>query len=71
MRAQGYKRVRRTGNNSWYVPGETDFPNSLFGRWQLLRKYYLSLPVRRLRDRLRPPVRRVRAAFSSRRTSAA
>jgi FkbM family methyltransferase len=46
MRAQGYKRVQRTGNNSWYVPDNLDFPISLFGHWQLLRKYYLARPLR-------------------------
>ena len=54
MRARGYKRVRRTGNNSWYIPQEVPFPLSIVGRWQLLRKYYLSLPVRLLKS----PVRR-------------
>jgi FkbM family methyltransferase len=49
MRARGYKRVRRTGNNSWYIPQDVPFRVSLFGRWQLLRKYYLSLPVRWLK----------------------
>jgi FkbM family methyltransferase len=52
MRKRGYKRVRRTGNNSWYVPRELAFPLSLFGRWQLLRKYYLAVPFRLLRDSL-------------------
>ncbi len=51
LRKHGYKRVRRTGNNSWYVPNDVRFPISLFGRWQLWRKYYLSVPLRRLRDR--------------------
>lgn len=46
MRQRGYKRVRRTGLNSWYVPNEVSFPVSLYGRLQLLRKYYLSLPFR-------------------------
>ena len=58
MRARGYKRVRRTGNNSWYVPQEVPFPVSIFGRWQLLRKYYLSLPVRLLKPRIRGYFRR-------------
>lgn len=49
MRARDYKRVRRTGNNSWYVPAEMPFPLSAFGRWQIVRKYYLSLPIRRLK----------------------
>ena len=46
LRARGYKRVRRTGNNSWYVPQDLPFAVSLFGRWQLLRKYHLSVPIR-------------------------
>lgn len=49
MRRQGYKRVRRTGNNSWYVPQQTHFALSFFDRLQLLRKYYLSVPFRKLR----------------------
>ena len=53
MRAQGYKRVRRTGNNSWYIADSEPFTISLFGRFQLLRKYYLSVPLRLMRDRNR------------------
>jgi FkbM family methyltransferase len=56
MRARGYRLARRTGDNSWYVPREAAFPVSLFGRWQLLRKYYLSLPVRWIKRLVaRPP----------------
>jgi FkbM family methyltransferase len=53
MRSRGYKRVRRTGNNSWYVREDVAFPVSLFGRWQLLRKYNLSIPVRWLKRAIR------------------
>lgn len=53
MLEQTYRRVRRTGNNSWYVPAEMEFSLSLFDRFQLFRKYYLSLPVRRLKKLLR------------------
>lgn len=49
MLSRGYKRVRRTGNNSWYVDRATAFPVSPFGRWQLYRKYTLSRPIRRLK----------------------
>ena len=38
-RTKNYKRVRRTGDNSWYVPIEATFPFSMFGRFQRLRKY--------------------------------
>jgi FkbM family methyltransferase len=48
---RGYKLVRRTGLNSWYVPAEIDFPISLFGYWQLLRKYWLGVPLRAARYR--------------------
>jgi FkbM family methyltransferase len=58
MRSKQYKRVRRTGNNSWYVPLETDFPLSLYGRFQLLRKYYLSWPIRHLKNGFRRIARR-------------
>ena len=53
MLGRGYKLVRRTGLNSWYVPFETEFPISLFGRWQILRKYLLGIPLRSARHRLR------------------
>jgi hypothetical protein len=49
----GYKRVRRTGVNSWYVPKSVAFPVPVFGRLQMLRKYYLAVPMHRMRDGLR------------------
>jgi FkbM family methyltransferase len=51
MKRNAYRRVRRTGDNSWYVRNETPFPVSVFGRWQILRKYYLGRPPRALRTR--------------------
>ena len=61
----GYRLIRRTGLNGWYVP-QAEAPRiGLFGSWQFARKYYLALPFRilrerkrRLRDRLRPPPQR-------------
>jgi len=53
MQDAGYRLVRRTGLNAWYVPPERAFPLGWFGRWQMLRKYYLGLPFRVLRDFLR------------------
>jgi FkbM family methyltransferase len=55
MRARAYRRVRRTGDNSWYVPNEVPVEVSLVGRWQLLRKYYLSLPIRWAKQLIRRP----------------
>jgi FkbM family methyltransferase len=51
MKDHGYRRVRRTGDNSWYVHEGEQFEVSLFGRWQLLRKYYLGRPLRIIRTR--------------------
>jgi len=58
MLARGYKRVRRTGNNSWYVPEDVTFRVSLFGKWQLLRKYYLSIPTRWLKRHFVTPIKK-------------
>jgi len=53
MKRAGYKRVRRTGVNSWYVPSAIAFPLSLFGRLQLFRKYVVAVPFHRLGYRLK------------------
>lgn len=50
MRAQGYRLIRRTGLNAWYVPAASGIRLEGFGRWQILRKYYLALPFRAARD---------------------
>jgi FkbM family methyltransferase len=47
MTSRGYRLVRRTNLNSWYVPEGTRYPLSLFGRWQLFRALYLGAPLRR------------------------
>ena len=58
MKAAGYRLGRRTGHNGWYVPANS---RSRFGckdRLEVLRKYYLGLPFRILRNlsrRLRQP----------------
>jgi FkbM family methyltransferase len=49
----GYRLIRRTGLNGWYVP-QAEAPRiGLFGSWQFARKYYLALPIRILRERKR------------------
>lgn len=53
MTARGYKLVRRTNLNNWYVPAEVYLPVSLFGHWQLLRKLYFGAPLRRWKYKLR------------------
>jgi FkbM family methyltransferase len=54
LRSRGYKWVRRTGINGWYVPVDQTFPISLFGHLQFIRKYYLGVPFRVMREILRP-----------------
>lgn len=56
---RGYCWVRRTDLNAWYMPADAAMPVPWFGRLQFLRKYYVSMPVRWLRDGLR----RVRSAL--------
>jgi FkbM family methyltransferase len=51
LEACGYKLVRRTALNNWYVPKQTDFPVSMFGRWQIIRKLYLATWWRRFKRR--------------------
>ena len=58
----GYRLIRRTGLNGWYVP-RSQAPRVGLGRWQLLRKYYLALPIRMLRDRKRRLRDRLRARY--------
>lgn len=53
LTAKGYKVVRRSGANGWYVPEGTDFPISAYGRWQLFWKYRLEQPFRGALDRAR------------------
>lgn len=59
MRELGYRLVRRTALNNWYVPqsaaGDREVGVSAYGRLQLLRKFYLGYWPRRLKRRLRPP----------------
>ncbi len=51
MRA-GYRLIRRTGLNGWYVPRAVA-PRVGLGWWPLSRKYYFALPIRKLRDKKR------------------
>ena len=50
MQQRGYKWVRRTDFNGWYVPADFPMRVGWFGWLQFLRKYHLSMPVRRVRD---------------------
>jgi FkbM family methyltransferase len=49
----GYRWVRRTEYNDWYVPRSAPFPVSLRGRWQLFRKAWVGLPFRVAKRKLK------------------
>ena len=65
LSAQGYRLIRRVENNGWYVPGDAVVGVTPRQRWEIVRKYYLALPFRMLRNvsrRLRQPLKdRLRA----------
>jgi FkbM family methyltransferase len=62
LQSRGYKWVRRTGINSWYVPAASPLSVSPWGHFQFFRKYYLGTPLRNLREFKR----RKRAQFRTR-----
>lgn len=69
LQGNGYALMRRTGLNGWYVPQESAPRLGLRGRYEILRKYYLALPFRKLRDlkrRVRDRVRFGRQAAAGR-----
>ncbi len=58
--AAGYKLIRRVENNGWYVPADAAVEVTPRQRWEIVRKYYLALPFRVLRNasrRLRQPLK--------------
>lgn len=44
----GYKLIRRTGVNNWYIPKDVKFLLPFSDRMKLFRKMYLGTPLRRL-----------------------
>ncbi len=69
LTSHGYKWVRRTGLNGWYVPADQPFPVSLLGRLQFIRKYYLGVPFRVMRETFRPMRHRRRQRRAAQATS--
>jgi len=53
LTGRGYRWVRRTGINNWYVPEDTPVHLGLHGHWQFLKKFYLGTPLRRWRHAYR------------------
>ena len=60
LTAAGYRIIRRYENNGWYVPRDSAIVRRWSDCWEILRKYYLALPFRVLRNlsrRIRKPLR--------------
>ena len=60
LTAAGYRIIRRYENNGWYVPRDSAVVRDWSDHWEILRKYYLALPFRMLRNfsrRLRKTIR--------------
>jgi FkbM family methyltransferase len=55
MKSIGYRLVRRTGYNGWYVPRGSTIRFGWKDRLEVLRKYYYALPFRVLRNISRHP----------------
>ena len=59
LKNAGYRIIRRYENNEWYAPRESPVRCQWSDRWEILRKYYLALPFRVLRNlsrRIRKPI---------------
>jgi FkbM family methyltransferase len=63
LRAAGYRLVRHTEFNGWYVPADAPVDIGWRDTWEVVRKYYLALPFRILRN----TSRRLRQPFKDRR----
>ena len=50
LNAAGYRIIRRYENNGWYVPRDSAVSCHWADLWEILRKYYLALPFRMLRN---------------------
>lgn len=49
VQANGYKLIRRIGDNHWYVPEDAPHHMGLPDRFRFIRKMYLSMPLRKAR----------------------
>jgi hypothetical protein len=60
VKSAGYRLVRRTGFNGWYIPASSTVHFDWHDRWRIVRKYYFALPLRVLRNlsrELRQPIK--------------
>jgi FkbM family methyltransferase len=50
LKKHDYRLIRRLGHTGWYVPAADAATVSSSERWEILRKYYLALPFRVVRN---------------------
>ncbi len=60
LRSRGYRLYRRSSLNSWFIPRDSPLRSTWAMRWGILRKYYLSYPIRKCRMGLKALVSRLR-----------
>lgn len=53
LKRNGYRLIRRLGHNGWYVPEGEGIRATASDRWEIVRKYYLALPFRMIRNAMR------------------
>jgi FkbM family methyltransferase len=61
LKRNGYRLIRRLGDNGWYVPAGESFAIAAVDRWEMLRQYYLALPFRMVGN----AARRVRRLYAN------
>jgi len=49
LNGKGYRCLRRTGLNSWFIPRDSPRQATLWMKWGVFRKYHLGLPFRRIK----------------------
>ena len=66
LQRNGYRLIRRVGNNGWYVPGTNTVTVAPVERREIMRKYYLALPFRVMRNASRSLRRSLRDLWGGR-----
>jgi FkbM family methyltransferase len=66
LKAAGYRIIRRHENNGWYVPRDAAEKTNWPDHWEILRKYYLALPFRWLRNLSRRLRGKIKTSFRAR-----
>jgi FkbM family methyltransferase len=65
LRSAGYRLIRRFENNGWYVPRDDAIRIAPRERWDIVRKYYLALPFRIIRNASRAIRRKLRERLAT------